>query len=267
MNNSIELFKNDDLKVEIRVLVIDNKPYFVASDIAIALGYSNIRDAISRHCKGVVKHDYLSSGGNQETSFIPESDVYRLIMRSNLPSADKYERWVCEEVLPSIHKHGVYMTPETLEKAMTDPDFTIGLLTKLKEERTARLQAIQEKEKMEQKVEAYGKQLEYQKPKVKYHDEVLQAEGLISPTEIAKELGMRSAVQLNRRLCALGVMYKVNGTFALYSRYSGRGMSKYRTFTYRNKYEELMSKNHLYWTELGRRFIHSLLNHNLKQAS
>ena len=84
----------------------DGKVLFCASDVASALGYSNTRDAISRHCKGVVKRDTLTNGGKQEMSFIPEGDVYRLIANSKLPDAVKFEAWVFDEVLPTIRKTG-----------------------------------------------------------------------------------------------------------------------------------------------------------------
>ena len=84
---------------------IDGKPYFVAADVATALGYATPRDAVSRHCKGVVKRDTPTSSGVQSMSYINEGDLYRLIMKSKLPSAEKFERWVMDEVLPSIRKN------------------------------------------------------------------------------------------------------------------------------------------------------------------
>lgn len=116
MKNDVQLFTNNELGVNVRVIRLKGgEPYFVASDVAKALGYSNTRQAIIDHCRSVMKHDIgvntgaVGSGGNKVTqmmkvNIIPESDVYRLIMRSNLPSAEKFQDWVCEEVLPSIRK-------------------------------------------------------------------------------------------------------------------------------------------------------------------
>lgn len=92
----------------VRTIVDNNKPLFCGSDVAKALGYSNARDAISRHCRGVVKRDTPTKSGQQEMSFIPEGDVYRLVTHSKLPSAERFERWVFDEVLPVIRKTGAY---------------------------------------------------------------------------------------------------------------------------------------------------------------
>jgi len=108
--NELEIFKNEEFG-EIRTVTENGKILFVASDVATALGYSNPRKAVIDHCKGVTKRDTPTSSGMQEMSYIPESDLYRLIMRSKLPSAEKFEKWVCEEVLPSIRKTGSYAIP------------------------------------------------------------------------------------------------------------------------------------------------------------
>ena len=92
---------------------IDGKPYFVATDVATALGYTNPRKAVNDHCKGVTKRDTPTSSGVQSMSYINEGDLYRLIMKSKLPSAEKFERWVMDEVLPSIRKTGSYNKPMT----------------------------------------------------------------------------------------------------------------------------------------------------------
>lgn len=148
MKEEIQLF-NHAAFGELEVLIIKGKEYFPASTVAKALGYSNPRDAVARHCKkeGVVFHDILSNGGKQGVKFISEGNLYRLIVKSKLPEAEKYEAWVFEEVLPSIRKNGAYMTDDTLEKAITDPDFMIGLLMNLKEEKQKRVEAEELNEK------------------------------------------------------------------------------------------------------------------------
>lgn len=95
---------------QVRTVEIEGEIWFVASDVAKILGYSNVSDAIARHCKkkGVVKHDTLTSGGNQKTILINEPNLYRLIIKSKLPSAEKFEAWIFEEVIPSIRKKGFY---------------------------------------------------------------------------------------------------------------------------------------------------------------
>ena len=105
--NEVQIFDNPEFG-SVRTVVIDGETYFNASDVASALGYSNTRDAISRHCKGVVKHDTPTNSGIQAINYIPEGDIYRLVARSNLPSAERFEEWIFDEVLPSICRTGSY---------------------------------------------------------------------------------------------------------------------------------------------------------------
>ncbi len=107
--NDLKIFNNAEFG-QIRTVEINGKIYFVGKDIANALGYSNPRDAIARHCKGVVKHDSFKEGG-QEVALIPEGDMYRLITHSKLESAERFESWVFDEVLPAIRQHGYYENP------------------------------------------------------------------------------------------------------------------------------------------------------------
>jgi prophage antirepressor-like protein len=110
--NELQIFNSEEFG-NIRTAEIDGKPYFVGTDVAKALGYNNPRDAVSRHCKGVVKRDTPTSSGIQSMSYINEGDLYRLIMKSKLPSAEKFESWVMDEVLPTIRKTGSYQKPLT----------------------------------------------------------------------------------------------------------------------------------------------------------
>lgn len=119
MNNLMK-FSNGEFG-ELSVLEIDGKPYFPASACAKMLGYDNTRDAIIRHCKGVVKHDTLTTGGTQKINFIPEGDLYRLIVHSRLPAAERFEKWVFDEVLPTIRREGYYAPDiQTIVKAAVE---------------------------------------------------------------------------------------------------------------------------------------------------
>lgn len=169
--NELTIFKNDEFG-EVRTIVIDGKPYFGASDVAKVLGYTNPRDAISRHCKGVVKSDIPTNSGIQTVSFIPEGDIYRLIVKSKLPSAERFETWVMDEVLPSIRKHGAYMTEQTIEKVLTSPDFIIQLATQLKKEQEARKIA--------------ERTIEEQKPLVDFAKHITESSDTVDVGEFAK---------------------------------------------------------------------------------
>ena len=157
--NKLEIFKNPKFG-DVRVIEIQNEPWFVGKDVAEILGYSNSRDALKKHVdeedKGVAKCDTPS--GSQEMTVINESGLYSLVLSSKLPTARGFKHWITSEVIPSIRKHGAYMTGETLEQALLSPDFLIRLATQLKTEREARLAA--------------EKQIELDRPKVVFADAV-----------------------------------------------------------------------------------------------
>lgn len=113
MENNLQVF-NNDVFGEVRFVEVDSKTYAVANDIAKSLGYSSPKDAIARHCKGAIKHRYLTNGGQQEIKVIPEGDIYRLIVKSKLPEAEKFEQWVFEEVLPTIRKTGGFISNDDM---------------------------------------------------------------------------------------------------------------------------------------------------------
>ncbi|PFY57598.1 phage antirepressor [Bacillus pseudomycoides] len=129
----------------LEILIKEGKEYFPATDVAKSLGYSDPHKAVKQHTKedGWVICPVVLEGKNQtvDKKFINEPNLYRLIVKSKLPQAEQFEKWVFEEVLPSIRKHGAYMTDQALEQAVTNPDFMIGLLTNLKEEQAKRLEA------------------------------------------------------------------------------------------------------------------------------
>ncbi|WP_415310517.1 ORF6C domain-containing protein [Clostridium perfringens] len=105
--SNLMVFNNENFG-QVRTLTIENKPYFVGKDVAEILGYNEPHKAIARHCKGGIKHPILTEGGQQDMSIIPEGDIYRLIIKSKLPQAEKFESWVFDEVLPQIRKTGQY---------------------------------------------------------------------------------------------------------------------------------------------------------------
>lgn len=119
--NELQIFNNEEFG-QIRTVEIDGKPYFVANDVAKALGYVETAKAVRTHCKGVSEVDIPTNGGLQKAKVIPEGDIYRLIIRSQLPDAEKFESWVFDEVIPSIRKTGKYelenQIPRTLPEAL-----------------------------------------------------------------------------------------------------------------------------------------------------
>ena len=150
----LQIFENEQFG-QIRTVEGDGKVMFCGKDVAAALGYKNTVDALKTHCKedGVAIRDLTDNlGRKQQTKFISEGNLYRLITHSRLPEAEKFERWVFDEVLPSIRRHGAYMTADTIDKVLQDPDFGIRLLSELKSEREERRRLEAEAEKNQPKV-------------------------------------------------------------------------------------------------------------------
>lgn len=130
----IQIFENEKFG-SLRTIIEGEKILFVASDAAKMLGYTNTSKAVNDHCKGITKRYIPTNGGKQEVNVIPEGDLYRLIAHSEMPEAEKFEQWVFDDVLPSIRKHGGYLTPDKVEEVLLNPDTIIKLATALKEER------------------------------------------------------------------------------------------------------------------------------------
>ena len=141
MTNEIQKFYDNEFG-ELDVIRIDGEPYFPAKDCALLLGYKDATNAIKRHCRYVrkrhlgvrtgVRADGASAHQTVQKNYIPESDLYRLIVQSKLPAAKRFESWVCDEVLPSIRRHGVYLTPTTLDRMLDDPTALHTLALRLK---------------------------------------------------------------------------------------------------------------------------------------
>ncbi|PEP56254.1 phage antirepressor KilAC domain-containing protein [Bacillus pseudomycoides] len=183
--NQLQNFSHDAFG-KLEILMKDGKEYFPATYVANLLGYANATEAIKRHCKteGVAFHEVPTTSGVQNKKFINEPNLYRLIVKSKLTQAEQFEKWVFEEVLPTIRKHGAYMTDQALEKAVTDPDFMIGLLTNLKEEKAKR-------------VEAERKVLQ-QQPLVTFAEACMQSDKSLKVSEVAK-LAAKHNIKIGQR--------------------------------------------------------------------
>ena len=161
--NALQVFTYTDHPV--RVIDVNGAPFFVGKDVAAILGYRDTSDALKKHVdeedKGV--GDLPTPGGLQKVITINESGLYSLILQSKLPTARAFKHWVTAEVLPSIRKHGAYLTPTTMERVLADPDFGITLLQELKAERN-------KVASLETTVAVQTQQIAEMKPKVGYYD-------------------------------------------------------------------------------------------------
>ena len=165
--SKLKIFENSEFGA-VRTVEVEGKTYFVANDIAKSLGYVETAKAVRTHCKGVSEMDIPSNGGIQKMKVIPEGDIYRLVIKSQLPSAERFERWIFDEVLPSIRKHGMYAVDELLN----DPDLAIKAFTALKEEKEKNKLLQQENERM--------------RPKEIFADAVAASQTLILIGDLAK---------------------------------------------------------------------------------
>lgn len=184
--NEIQIFRSSDFG-EVRTLLENGEVLFCGSDVARALGYTNPSKALADHCKGDLTNRYPITdalGRSQEAIFIPESDLYRLVFRSKLPSAEKFTDWVTNEVLPTIRKHGAYMTPETLRAALLNPDTVIQLCQQLKAEQDKRreLEVVNSTLRVDNAI---------MQPKADYFDELVERNTLTNFRETAKQLGLK----------------------------------------------------------------------------
>ena len=186
MENKIEIFTNREFG-SVRIIREGEKYLFCGADVASALGYSNTRDALRRHCKGdgVVKRDGVSSTTNQHGTttiqtnamlFITEGNVYRLITHSKLPSAERFEAWVFEEMLPSIRKHGAYMTDSLLDALEAHPEAVPEYLNRLRSENARNRELT--------------RRLRIALPKAEYYDAFVDPADCTNIRTTAKELGV-----------------------------------------------------------------------------
>lgn len=178
----MKIFKSQEFG-SVRTLAINDEPWFVGKDVAVALGYENtakaLRDHVDEEDKKMGERNVTPSikdslGREQYPVLINESGLYSLVLSSKLPSAREFKRWITHDVIPDIRQHGAYMTEEAIERAITEPDFLIRLATQLKEERAARQEAEM--------------QIEVQKPKVIFADAVSSSHTSILVGELAKIL-------------------------------------------------------------------------------
>lgn len=241
--NTPQIFNFEQNKV--RTILVNDEPYFVGKDVAEILGYERADNAIRNHVDDEDKltHQISASGQNRNMTIINESGLYSLILKSKLPSAKKFKRWVTSEVLPQIRKHGMYATDELLN----NPDLLIEVATKLKEERTLRLIAEQRVNELQ--------------PKADYYDRILNNKGLVTVSTIAKNYDM-SAVSFNKLLHELGIQFNQSGTWLLYSKFQDKGYTHIEPFDYEDKNGNRQVKTRMKWTQKGHIFLYETLKKN-----
>lgn len=211
--------------------------------VSSSKGYINVRwNRVNEYINSAKSGRKIKSG-----DFITEPQMYRLAIKANNKIAERFQDWVTNEVLPSIRKHGAYLTDEKIEEALLDPDTIISLATKLKNEREGRLIA-------EQQVKEF-------QPKVSYYDKVLSNDALMTISLIAKDYGM-SGAGMNKLLHELGVQYRQGGTWLLYAKYQRTGWTHSETKMVPRKDGTEKAVLNTKWTQKGRLGLYALLKDN-----
>lgn len=215
-----------------------------AEDVARGFGFTTVATSGNAVVRWNRLNNYLKEFGFStrvsKTDFIPENMVYRLGFKASNKAAQKFQAKLADEILPSIRKHGAYMTNETLEQALLNPDTLIQLALNLKAE--------------QEKVKELT-------PKAKIYNAYMSQEGTVSTTTMAKRYGL-TARQLNKMLHDLGIQFKIGSTWYLYDKYSGKGYVKMVSAPIEGS-STLKSYTCMRWTPKGQEFVHNLISEQL----
>lgn len=259
MNHQNQVFNHPQFGEICTVQQEEGKVLFKANDVARSLGYAETAKAVRTHCKGVsvldtpIENQY-GTVVMQPTKFISESDVYRLVMRSKLPEAEKFQDWVCEEVLPAIRKDGAYLSEKALQRAVTDPEFFIGVANAIRKEKEQRLEIESCCTEQQLLIDRQKETIEELGKRSAYAETVLQNKDLVDITQIAQDYGL-SGRRLNAILHEKRVQYKSGKQWILYAPYKGNGYVGSETSQLENGKTVMRTR----WTQKGRLFIHDLL--------
>ena len=254
MDNNIRIFSNEEFGT-IRTAGTPEQPLFCLVDVARVLNLVPSK-VVQRLSDDVLSKYTVPDGiGRQQVmNFVNEDGLYDVILDSRKPEAKRFRKWVTSEVLPGIRRHGAYLTDAALQRAVTDPDFLIGLANAIKEERRLRLEteAKCEEQKLligqqQEKIEELGK-------RTTYVELVLQCKGLFDITQIAQDYGM-SGRKMNGILHEKGIQYKDNRQWILYAAYKDKGYVHSATIRLENGKSVMRTQ----WTQKGRMFIYERL--------
>lgn len=241
--NEMQVFNNPEFG-EVRTIEENGAVLFCGSDVAKALGYTNPSKALNDHCRGDLTKRYPIVdvlGRTQEAIFIPESDLYRLVFSSKLPTAEKFTDWVTKEVLPSIRKTGGYALPKDYPAA----------LRALADAEEAKLRLLAENQQQAQVIADF-------EPIRQYVDTILESKGTMATSQIAADYGL-TAQKLNKILHDGGIQRNVNGQWLLYAKHMGRGYTKSKTIQIIRSDGRPDTIMQTQWTQKGRLMIHEIL--------
>ncbi len=244
----LQIYKNAEFG-SVRTTTIGGQPYFVGKDVTDILGYQNGSRDINRHVdeEDRLKAMFFDGTQDKETIIINESGLYSLILSSKMPNAKKFKRWVTNEVLPAIRKHGIYATDDLI----ANPDLAIAAFTALKEER-------ERNKTLTAAVAVQQQQIAEMKPKATYYDVVLKCKDAVNISVIAKDYGW-SGIRMNEYLHDKGIQFKQSDTWLLYRKHADKGYTRTNTHVYEDSNGFEHTKVHTKWTQKGRLFIYEQL--------
>lgn len=243
----LQIYKNAEFG-SVRTTTIGGQPYFVGKDVADILGYTNPQKALRDHVDEEDKtlNESFTVNGTMAI-LINESGLYSLILSSKMPNAKKFKRWVTNEVLPAIRKHGIYATDDLI----ANPDLAIAAFTALKEER-------ERNKTLTAAVAVQQQQIAEMKPKATYYDVVLKCKDAVNISVIAKDYGW-SGIRMNEYLHDKGIQFKQGDTWLLYQKHADKGYTRTNTHVYEDSNGFEHTKVHTKWTQKGRLFIYEQL--------
>lgn len=251
MDNNIQIFNNEELGT-IRIMGTPDAPLFCLGDVCKMLGLKSwhVKERLGDN---IVSTEVISDslGRQRVVNFITEDGLYDVILDSRKPEAKRFRKWVTSEVLPTIRKHGAYMTKDALERAITEPDFLIQLATTLKEEKAKRLEA-------EQQCEAQKQIIGEMEKKVSYLDLILSSTSTMTITQIAQDYGM-SGQRMNKLLHGLRIQYKVGEQWILYAEYKDKCYVSSETIHFMTNEGGPCTTLNTKWTQKGRLFLYDIL--------
>lgn len=244
INNQLQIFEHEDFG-KVRVFILDGEPWWALTDVCKVLELRNSRmvaDRLDEDEQKILKgqSDLHLNIPNRGITIITESGLYAVILRSDKPNAKAFRKWVTSTVLPSIRKHGAYITEDTLSKLMNSSEFAEALFDAIADEH-AKNAALEDK-------------LDELAPKARFCDKVLLSDGAIATSIIAKDYGM-TAIEFNRLLHELGIQYRVGNTWLLYKEYADQGYTKTKTYHLPSGEGVI----HTYWLQKGRMFLFDML--------
>ncbi|MBT2579475.1 phage antirepressor KilAC domain-containing protein [Bacillus sp. ISL-8] len=249
--NQLQKFKNEIFEVSAKFE--NGEALFDVEQVAKSLGFTQIKNN-KTYIRWTTINGYLKKYVSQDVGkgdLIPEPLVYKLAFKASNEIAEVFQDWLAIEVLPSIRKHGAYMTPNKISALLQDPDLIIGLANQLKHEQQIRQLA-------ERKNLMLTQQIAENASKITYLDQILQSQDTVTVSQIAADYGL-SAFRLNKILNDEKIQYKVNKQWLLYSKYQNKGYTKSQTVDVTHSDGSRTVKMNTRWTQKGRLFIHGIL--------